>query len=267
LVPRAVTIYGIGLIGGSLALALKKAVPGVRITGVDRQEALERARKLGLVDAGPAGPPDLIVLAAPVGEILKLIDEIAASVPRTALVIDVGSTKTEICRRAAERGLPFVGGHPMAGRERAGPGAADADLFKDAQFYLCEIPSTPPGAVGRMEDLVRRIGGVPLRATPAEHDRRVAQLSHLPQLLSAVLMDQTADIQRFAGSGWERWTRLAASPFHVWRDIFATSGFLPEALEAFIARLEGVRKELESGNLEGIAAVFERANRVKAGEP
>lgn len=260
--PRAVTIYGAGLIGGSLALALRKYRPGLKVWGVDAPDVLDRARQLGIVDGGPAGNPDLIILATPVGQILRLIDELPQN---SALVLDVGSTKLEICRRASKRGLAFIGGHPMAGRERAGPEAASATLFTNAQFFLCEIPETPPGSLERVETLLRGIGAIPVRVSAEEHDRLVAELSHLPQMLSALLADQTAGARQFAGPGWETWTRLAASPFHVWRDILSTSGYLPAAMEAFAQRLNAVVDELKAGNMKNIEAIFERANRSVSG--
>lgn len=256
--PRAVTVYGSGLIGGSLALAFRRLRPGMPVWGVDAPDVLKRASRLGIVDEGTPGSADLIILGAPVGQILRLIDELP---PTSALILDVGSTKVEICRRAARRGLPFIGGHPMAGRERSGPEAASADLFANAQFFLCETPATPPGSMAVVETLLRGIGAIPVRITPEDHDRLVAELSHLPQILSAVLADQTAGSRQFAGPGLETWTRLAASPFHVWRDILATSGFLPAAMETFVQGLTTALEALKAGNMAPIEGVFERANR------
>jgi prephenate dehydrogenase len=153
----------------------------------------------------------------------------------------------------------------MAGRERSGPEAASAELFVNAQFFLCEIPPTPPGATARIEALCREIGAIPVRATPEDHDRLVAELSHLPQLLSAILADQTSASRQFAGPGLETWTRLAASPFHVWRDILATSGFLPSAMETFVQGLNAALEALKTGNMERIEAIFERANQAVSG--
>ncbi|HEX4998276.1 MAG TPA: prephenate dehydrogenase/arogenate dehydrogenase family protein [Terriglobia bacterium] len=259
--PRSVAIYGVGLIGGSLSLALKRFRPQMPVWGVDAPEVLERAQRLGVIDEGAPVEPDLIVLATPVGQILQLIDELPEKTP---LVLDVGSTKVAICRRAAQRSLRFIGGHPMTGRERSGPEAASADLFVNAQFFLCDIPQTPARAMEQVEALLRGVGAIPVRLSAEEHDRLVAEMSHLPQMLSAILADQTAQTQAFAGPGWETWTRLAASPFHVWRDILATSGFLPEAMESFARRLEAALDALKAGRLDDIEAIFERANRAVA---
>src|SRR5262249_43545811 len=160
------------------------------------------------------------------GEILRIVDGIDAS---GQIILDVGSTKVDICRSAERRRLPFVGGHPMTGSERSGPEAATADIFKDAWFFLCPVSSTPPGAIERLERMIRRIRAVPYVIDPDEHDKLVSQISHLPQILSTLLAVHT-EHPELAGPGWKSLTRLAASPFHVWRDILLTSGSLPNEL-------------------------------------
>ena len=263
--PRSAVVYGTGLMGSSFALALKQSSPGIPVYGVDKPETLQHARQLGIVDSKDppsAQPADLAILAAPVGAILKLIDELPMG-PR--LIVDVGSTKVEICRRAERRGLPFVGGHPMTGSERSGPDAASPELFRNAPFFLCSIPTTPPEGISDIMTIVKSIGGVPHMINPEAHDRMVAQLSHLPQILSTLLADQTSEPRNLAGPGWKSVTRLAASPFHVWRDILETSGCLPQELESFVERLESVIQILKAGNIDDLNAVFERANRSASG--
>jgi prephenate dehydrogenase len=261
--PRSVTIYGTGLIGCSLALALKKYIPAIRIYGVDSKEILERARRLGAIDAGEPQSSDLIVLATPVGAILKLLDELQ---PGSGIILDVGSTKAVICGKAAKRGLPFIGGHPMTGSERSGPEAASAELFMDAPFFLCPISTTSADALTKLQRLLVTIGARPTVIDPEEHDRRVAQLSHLPQIVSTVLADQTSAHKDFAGPGWRSVTRLGASPFHVWHDILQTSGSLPDELRSFVARLCTILDALDAGDVEKLESVFERANRSVTGE-
>jgi prephenate dehydrogenase len=259
--PRTVTVYGTGLIGCSLALALKRTIPGVRIYGIDNADILNRARSVGAIDNTGSVLPEsaeLVVLSAPVGDILRLTGELKAD---SSLVLDVGSTKVDICRRAEERQLPFVGGHPMTGSERSGPEAASADLFRDSRFFLCPISSTPAGAVSRLETVIRAIGALPHVISPENHDRLVAELSHLPQILSTVLAGLTGEHREFAGPGWKSVTRLAASPFHVWRDILMTSGSLPGELKIYIEQLNGILDALERQDLKQLEAVFERANR------
>jgi len=250
-----VTIYGTGLIGGSLALALKHAFPGIRIAGVDRPEVSDRAKQLNIIDVAGPQPADLVVLATPVGEILKLIDQFQS---RETVVTDVGSTKAAICNKAERLAIPFVGGHPMAGLEHSGPDAANADLFKNAPYFLCRVKSSPNGAISMMSDVAKAIGATPHEISAEDHDRLVAQVSHLPQILSTVLANQTAAHKEMAGPGLRSMTRLAGSPFHVWRDIFKTSGFLPHELQSFIERLQRIVDSVEAGNFEEIESLFKR---------
>ncbi|MBI2149864.1 MAG: prephenate dehydrogenase/arogenate dehydrogenase family protein [Acidobacteria bacterium] len=250
-----VTIFGAGLIGGSLALALKRAFPGVCVAGVDKPEVLERAERLKIIDAAGARPADLVVIATPVGDILKLLDRFISG---ETLVTDVGSTKAAICHKAERLGVPFVGGHPMAGLEQSGPEAASADLFNDAAYFLCRVRTTPPGAMERMQDIVKAVGATPHVISPEEHDRLVARISHLPQMISTLLADHTAAHKNIAGPGLRSMTRLAGSPFHVWRDIFKTSGFLPHELQSFIQRLQNVLDSMEAGNFDEVESLFKR---------
>ena len=261
--PRSVVVYGTGLMGCSLGLALKQQIPGIRIYGVDAPEILDRARQLGAVETGPVEAADLTILAAPVGAILKLLGEVPVS---HGLILDIGSTKVAICRKAESLRLPFVGGHPMTGSERSGPEAAAADLFKDAPFFLCPVSTTPADALSKLTLVLQGIGARPTVIDPEPHDSLVAQLSHLPQLISTLLADQTSAHRELAGPGWKSVTRLAASPFHVWRDILQTSGSLPYELQSFVTRLRSVLDALETGNMQEIEAIFERANRAVAGE-
>lgn len=260
--PHSVTIYGTGLMGCSFALALKKQIPGVRIYGVDSPEILERARRVGALDADGPQSADLIVLATPVGSILELLDRLQ---PGPELILDLGSTKDVICRKAETLQLPFLGGHPMTGSVRSGPEAASPDLFEGTRFFLCPVSTTPAEAVPEMKRLVEAIGAQPTVIAPDKHDILVARLSHLPQILSTLLADHTSTAKEFAGPGWKSVTRLGASPFHIWRDILQTSGSLPPELRSFIERLRGVLDALEAGNMQEIEAIFERANRSVAG--
>ena len=254
---KNITIYGTGLIGGSFALALKRAFPTTRIAGVDRSEVLARAQRLKIIDVAGPQPADFVVLAAPVGDILELLDQFS---PDETLITDVGSTKAAICSKAERRGLRFIGGHPMAGLEQSGPEAASADLLHDAPFFLCPVRSTPHVAVERMQDIIRAIGAVPHVISPENHDRLVAQISHLPQIISSLLADHTAAHKDLSGPGLRSMTRLAGSPFHVWRDIFKTSGFLPHELQSFIQRLQHVLDAMQAGKLDEIERLFRQGD-------
>jgi prephenate dehydrogenase len=251
--PGTICIYGTGLIGGSFALALKRAFPAVRISGVDKPDVLERAMRLHIIDAAGPEPADLVVLAAPVGDILKALDQFTSD---QTLVTDVGSTKASICRKAERLGVSFLGGHPMAGLEQSGPEAAAPNLFAGAPYFLCPVKTTPEGAVERMEGIVRAIGATPHVLTPEEHDRLVAQISHLPQIISTLLADHTSAHKDIAGPGLRSMTRLAGSPFHVWRDILKTSGELPHELQSFIQKLQNILDTMEAGNFDDIERLF-----------
>jgi prephenate dehydrogenase len=259
--PGSVTIYGTGLIGASFGLALKAQNPSTRITGVDSAETLKTAQRIGAIDGvarNDSEPAELIVLAAPVGAIMELLGDLK---PGPSIVLDVGSTKVQICRKAESHGLSFVGGHPMAGSEKSGAEAASADLFRGAPFFLCPVASVANSVVAKVTRTIEMVGAHPVLTTPEEHDRIVAQLSHLPQLLSTLLADQTSEQSDLAGPGWKSMTRLAASPFSVWKDILKTSGSLPLELRLFTDRLRAVLDALERGDMKEIEAMFERANR------
>src|SRR5262249_3115142 len=141
---NTIAIYGTGLIGGSFAFGVQRAFPPLRIAGIGKPGALERAKRLEIIDIARAAPPDLWSLATPVGDILKLLDQFKT---RQTLITDVGSTKAAICNKAERSAVPFVGGHPMAGLEFSGPEAASANLFENASYFLCRVKSTPDGAL------------------------------------------------------------------------------------------------------------------------
>lgn len=250
---QRVTIVGTGLIGGSMALALKQAFPKIQVFGVDKPEVLERARRLKIIDHAGPHTSDLVVLATPVGDILRLLDQFVTG---HELVTDVGSTKVAICSKAESIGVPFVGGHPMAGLEHSGPESASAALFQNAPYFLCPVKSMPDGAVEGMQVIAKAIGAVPHVIQPDDHDRIVAQISHLPQIISTLLAAQTGAHKDLSGPGLRSMTRLAASPFHLWRDILKTSGFLPQELQSFIESLQRILNSIEVGNLDEVESLF-----------
>jgi prephenate dehydrogenase len=271
---QTVAIYGVGLIGGSFALALREAGYAGRIVGVSSPATIARAIALGAIDEGlppteAASRADLVFLAQPIGVILETIGAIARSVPRHALVTDAGSTKSAIMAAAAGHmasGL-FVGGHPMAGKEARGVQAASAGLFRGRAWAL-----TP----ARAEDLqqprcreflqwLERIGAVPLVLDAAEHDRIVALTSHLPQLastaLAAMLSQRLSGTGAVHGPGLEDMTRLAISSFDIWADILASNrDNVASALEAYIAVLEAVHKNVVTSANSDICQLFERGS-------
>jgi prephenate dehydrogenase len=249
-----VAIVGVGLIGGSFALALRASGFKGRIVGVSSAEAVRVAIERGVIDealplADAARIADLIYLARPIEGILSVLGEIDSHVRPGTLITDAGSTKSAICARAAEtvhRGR-FVGGHPMAGKEARGAGEAEASLFRGRPYIL----TTP------CEELERTVAGFGARVVimPAEeHDALVAMTSHLPQLISTALaasIGTERDASRVAGPAAMDLTRLALSPYDIWRDIFATNAAnIDAALGVFIAKLEGLRSQLRGPRIE-----------------
>lgn len=243
-----VSVAGVGLIGGSFALALRQAGFSGKIIGVSSPATVRAALARGVIDealplAAAAAQSDVVYLAQPIEKILETLDVIDALVRPGTLITDAGSTKLAIVQRAAEkikRGR-FVGGHPMAGRERRGVEAAEATLFRGWPYVL-----TSPDS--ELEAWIDKIGAKLVRLDPAEHDRWVALVSHLPQLIStalASLIGDAPETARVAGPAAADMTRLALSSYDIWRDIFSTNAAaIDGALGAFIARLEELRAAL-----------------------
>lgn len=273
---KHIAIVGVGLIGGSFALAARRAGLAERITGWDSNEVLDRALALGVIDAGEdsvavggVSEADLVYLAAPVGAIMEFLRTRGSSLKPGALVTDAGSTKREICR-AAREALPahvsFVGGHPMAGSHNVGVEYADADLFRDAPYALVVDESNDEsiGAASTVAEVVRNIGARPLTLTADEHDRAVARLSHAPQLLATALACSAgkADL-RLAGSGLAEILRLAASRWSVWEDVCRTNADqITAALDDVIDEMEAIRLAIASGDFAAVGAAFDDANEL-----
>jgi prephenate dehydrogenase len=258
-----------GLLGGSWGLALKKAGFKGRRVGCDRREIVDRAIGREAVEEGSAKvseavrDADLIILATPVGAILDLLPKVRESGLPTALVTDVGSTKQVICQRAHEvfgEAPLFLGGHPLAGKEYSGIEHAEGTLFHGTRYVL--TPFAPAhqfdARVQNFTTLLASLGARPYWTDPQSHDRAVAWLSHLPQLLSSSLASLMAEQQEggqlaleLAGSGFRDVTRLADSPYSIWRDICLTnSGNIQMALDALIQKLESIKAHLADRELE-----------------
>jgi prephenate dehydrogenase len=273
-------IVGMGLMGSSLALALRGKCG--RLTGIDPDpRVVQYIQEHGYVDSSSTSPADLptdtdlIILAAPVGAILRLLDELPVVFQGTAVVIDCGSTKLAITE--AMQGLPHrfdpIGGHPMCGKEKLGPEQADGTLFRDNPFALVPLQRTTAHALQTAEALVDLLGAHPLLLDPDTHDRWVAQTSHLPFLAANALARVTPpECSPLARSGWRSTTRVANTPTSMMMDIIATNRInilsavrelrqQIEKLEAMIEREEDdlLRSELDRGTSQ-YRSIFEQGN-------
>ena len=229
---KQITIIGTGLIGGSLALALKAAGFEGKIIGCDRRPVLDRARAMRAIDLGTEDPveavagSDLIVLATPVGGIIDLIERIGPIAPPDALITDVGSTKREILERAQsvfgdQAPQRFLAGHPMAGKEHSGLENAESKLFLNAVWLL--VPqagqSTERGKIKDYCELLEKLGVRLLKMEAVRHDQTCAWISHLPQMISTALaatlveeLGDNSDVHAIGGRALREMTRIAASP-------------------------------------------------------
>ncbi len=275
-IPGAIAIFGTGLIGGSLALALRRSGFRAPIVGWDRPEVIARAVERGVVDRAAARPEDacagaaVIVLALPVGGILDLLPRVAAAAAPGALITDTGSTKRRIvaAAEAALRGradIEFLGGHPMAGRANGGLDHADAELFSGAAWLLTGDEASASPAARAWARQLEATGARPIWTAAELHDAALARLSHLPQLLSTALGLQIAEefaahadwepLRAAAGPGARDMLRLAASPYALWRDIVLTNG---DEIDAALTRcqqtLDWLRRNLRSRELESAFA-------------
>jgi prephenate dehydrogenase len=245
--PRDLSILGVGLLGGSIALAAREAIKGCKIRGYGhRAETLREAQSTGIIDEAYADPAsavrgaDLVILCTPVGILGKLLRMIGPALSPQAVVTDVGSTKRSVVQ-AAEKSLPggvlFVGSHPMAGSEKRGVANARADLCREALCIVTPTDRTPPGATEAAEEFWQRIGMRTTRMSPEDHDRRLADISHLPHALAAALVAMQDDATLpLAGGGFRDVTRIAGGDAGLWRDIFLDNA---DNLRASVQRLRG----------------------------
>lgn len=273
-----IAVVGLGLIGGSLVKTLRRVAPQCELIGVDFPEVLAQARKE--LDAAFApeqlhealAAAELVFLATPISTIVQLIPSVARAVPPGAVVTDAGSTKAVILTHALRHfanGAFFIGGHPMAGREHGGWEHADAHLFENAAYALAPLADVPESIVWRLQNLLEAFGARVVLFDPREHDRLVAETSHLPQLLAVALADfiaraDEATLQsraQLSGSGLRDMTRLAASPFALWQDILRSNHEnVAASLQIFITHLQQIAENFEHDELQ---SRFENAHRLR----
>src|SRR5580658_1134474 len=281
---RQITIVGTGLIGGSLALALKKRKFAGRVVGCDREATLEKARNRGAIDDGFANPGDavrgsqVVVLATPVLAIVDLIERLGPALPAKTLLTDVGSTKAVVAKQALRvfgknAGRRFLAGHPMAGKELSGVDYADADLFQNAVWFLTPLPgqnleNLSEGVVAEFAGWIDQVGARIAVVPPDEHDRLCAWISHLPQMIATALaaalvgeFGEEASLLPAGGKALREMTRIAASPYSMWRDIaISNQKNLGNALLKVEQRLAHIRENLAS---RALAEEFELAHQLR----
>ncbi len=275
---RRVAVIGTGLIGGSIALALRDRRPDVEVVGFDRdlgQLAVAVERGAVAATASPAdavAQADVVVLAVPTGAVQAALAEVAPALRPGTLVTDVASVKGPVAEAARELlpgAVAFVGGHPMAGAERGGMAHADALLFENAVYVLTPNgPTVDPRAVW----LARSVGARPVGLTAERHDAVVAAVSHLPQLAAVALVELASEVGddalALAAGGFRDMTRIASSPFGMWGDILtANRDAALGALDAYAARLATLRDAVAAGDLNVLADSFAASAATRSAIP
>jgi prephenate dehydrogenase len=278
---KKVVIVGVGLIGGSFALGLKAAGAVEQVVGLERSPgALLRAHELGIIDVATIKTDealrgaDLVLLAAPVAQTAAILAELLPYLEPHTVITDAGSTKCDVVAsaRAALGGRvnQFVPGHPIAGREKNGPDAALADLFRGKKAVLTPLPENAPAAIDRVAEAWRLCGALVHVLSPQDHDRVFAAVSHLPHLLAYALVDDIANrphadlLFQYAASGFRDFTRIAGSSPEMWRDIsLANQDALLGELDAYLAQLTNLRGRLAAGDGKSLEAVYANAQRAR----
>jgi prephenate dehydrogenase len=278
---RQITIIGTGLIGGSFALALRKAKFAGRIVGCDRESALKKAKMRGVIDSGCVEPADavrgsqLVMLATPVLAIIDLMGRLGPSLPATTLLTDVGSTKAAVAEQAKHvfgknASKRFLPGHPMAGKEHSGVDYADADLFHNAVWFMTPLPgqNLNEGLFAEFSGWIDQIGARIAMLPPEDHDRLCAWISHVPQMISTALaaalveeFGEEAPLLPAGGRALKEMTRISASPYSMWRDIaISNKKNIEDALFKVEQRLAHIRENLSTRQL---AEEFEQAHGLR----
>jgi prephenate dehydrogenase len=274
-----IVIFGVGLIGGSFALALKRANAVKQVIGVGRRaETLRRAQSLGIIDAiGDASSvagADLVLIAAPVAQTEALLRELAPHLQAGTVVTDAGSTKSDVVQAAraalGDKIAQFVPGHPIAGREQNGPEAALAELYQGKKVVLTAVPENAPESVTMVASAWQLCGAHVHHLSAVEHDAVFAAVSHLPHLLAYALVDDIAArnnadrLFQYAASGFRDFTRIAGSSPEMWRDIsLANRTALLAELDAYTAQLSSLRALLVASDGAALEQVYARAQSAR----
>lgn len=279
---RKIVIFGVGLIGGSFALGLRRAGAVAEVVGFGRSAAtLEQAQQLGILDrigsdvASEVGDADLVLIATPVAQMPELFARIAPHLGKHTVVTDGGSTKSDVVAAAyaglGDKAGKFVPAHPIAGAEKSGAAAALADLYQGKRVVLTPLPDNTAESVARVCQAWQLCGAQVSELTPEQHDRVFAAVSHLPHLLSFALVHDIAQREErdlllaFAASGFRDFTRIAASSPEMWRDIcMANRTALLQELERYQNELATLHAALHAEDAEALEAIFSQARAVRS---
>ena len=274
-----VAVVGLGLIGGSFALALKDKSIASSVVGVEANAAnAEAALRLGLVEAvlplnEAVEGADLVALAVPVDAIPQLAIKVLNRVTETQIVIDMGSTKEELCEIISQhpRRGRFVATHPMWGTEYSGPEAATVESFAGRAVVICQKEMSDSKAVERIEDIYRKLGMTVLEMNPEQHDLHTAYVSHISHITSFILSTTVLEKEReeeaifnLAGGGFDSTVRLAKSSAETWIPIFMQNKYnVLDVLREYIHQLNLFRKALEKDDTEALKQIITKANEIK----
>lgn len=276
---KNVTIVGLGLIGGSFALALKKTGLAEHIIGVDTNlQHSKEALELGIVDGlgdlkESVLDSDLVVLAVPINAAQKLLPEILDYIPKETIIMDMGSTKAGICAKVKEHPnrKNFVATHPIAGTENSGPRAAFAELFLNKVSIICDVEQSAIGAVKKVKKIYQNLWTNVITMTSEAHDEHIAYVSHLSHITSFALGQTVLEIEKnekaifdMAGSGFESTVRLAKSSPDMWTPIFIQNREnLLNAIEAYEAQIKKMKKMIENADAETIHRYLSNTNEIR----
>ena len=276
---KKIVIFGVGLIGGSFALALKKAGVVEQVVGVGRRlETLERAKSLGIIDAigdvTAVSDADLVLIATPVAQTQAVLASIAPYLQPHTVITDAGSTKSDVVAAArlalGEKIVQFVPGHPIAGREQNGPEAALADLYVGKKVVLTALPENASTSVASVSAAWKYCGALIHELSAEEHDAVFAAVSHLPHFLAYALVDDIAAnskadlLFQYAASGFRDFTRIAGSSPEMWRDIvLANQSALLVELDTYINQLNKMRSLLQAADGNGLQKIFSQAQTAR----
>lgn len=278
---KKITIIGVGLIGGSLGLALKEKKANFKIVGIDKQEIIEKAIARGAIDEGTVNlkegieEADIVIIATPVKTILNLLTQINPFLKKGCIVTDTGSTKQQIVQKANKvlsKDIFFIGGHPMAGSEEYGIDSANSYLFQDKTYILTPTKKSNLIAIEKISSLIKMIGGKRLILNSLEHDRIVGTVSHLPQIMAVSLVNMVSELVRkennnnyfkAVGEGFKDMTRIASSPYKIWEDICDTNQEnILEMIQEFRNYLEVIEDKLKN-DPSSLKEEFQKASKLR----